>query len=96
MKALTVKTIGNTMIIGDAPQLIVNLDNQENYIVINGTRIPYNREVSLSKDLLSGKRKNVYITAVRHYYYQACETAKGIEVAKGYRNKANRSTREIQ
>lgn len=38
-------------------------------------RIPYKREVSLSPDLLCGKRENVYATAVRHYYQQACEVA---------------------
>lgn len=96
MKALTVKRDGNTIVIGDMPQLIVDLDNQENYIVMNGKKIPYKREVSLSADLLSGKRKNVYATAVRHYYHQACEVAEGMRLAEAYRPTMNTTTREIK
>lgn len=96
MKALNVKRNGNKIVIGDMPQLIVDLDNQDNYIVVNGKKIPYKREVSLSADLLSGKRKNVYATAVRHYYHQACEVAEGIRLAEAYRPTMNTTTREIK
>lgn len=96
MKTLTVKRNGNKIVIGDMPQLIVDLDNQENYIMMNGKKIPYKREVSLSADLLSGKRKNVYATAVRHYYHQACEVAEGMRLAEAYRPTMNTTTREIK
>lgn len=96
MNTLTVKRDGNKIVIGDMPQLIVDLDNQENYILMNDRKIPYKREVSLSADLLRGKRENVYATAVRHYYHQACEVAEGIRLAETYRPTMNITTREIK
>lgn len=84
------------MTIGDAPQLIVDLKNQNNYIAVQGKKIPYKREVVLSKDLLNGKRRNVYETAVRYYYDQACQIAKGIQIAEAYRPVMNTVTREIK
>lgn len=96
MKTLTVKRDGSKIVIGDMPQLIVDLDNQDNYIVVNGKKIPYKREVSLSADLLRGKRANVYATAVRYYYHQACEVAEGIRLAETYRPTMNITTREIK
>lgn len=96
MKALSVKRNGSKLVIGDTPQLIVDLDDQENYLVINGKKIPYKREVNLSADLLSGKRKNVYATAIQHYYRQACEVAEGIKLAEAYRSTRNTTVREMK
>lgn len=42
---------GNRLIIGDSPQLVVDLDSQENYILADGMKQPYLREVALSRDL---------------------------------------------
>lgn len=96
MKTITVKRQGNTIVIGDSPQLIVDLETQQNYILAYGKKIPYKREVRFSGDLLSGKRKNVYETAVRHYYQQACTVAEGIKIAEVYRPTMNTTTREIK
>lgn len=79
---------GNLLIIGDSPQLIVNLDSQENYLVFDGKKHRYQREVALSQDLLNGKRSNVLKTAVNYYYAQACRIAEGLKAAEEYRNKA--------
>ena len=38
MSTVTIKRSGNTMIIGDRPQLIVDLKNQKNFIDINGKK----------------------------------------------------------
>lgn len=95
MKAITVKRQGNTIVMGDSPQLIVELDTQQNYILAYGKKIPYNREVTFSRDLLSGKRKNVYETAVRYYYQQACTVAEGMKAAEAYRPAMNTTTREV-
>lgn len=69
---------GDKLIIGDDMQLIVDLKNQRNYIKVQGRLIPYDRKVLFSDDLLAGKRKQVMNTAVRYYYHQACEVAKGL------------------
>ncbi len=79
---------GNRFIIGTSPQLVVNLDSQENYIVADGKRRAYFREVALSRDLLEGKRRNALDTAVRYYYGQACRVLDGMIAAEAYRNKA--------
>lgn len=76
---------GNRLLIGESPQLIVNLDSQENYILVGETLRPYYREVALSKDLLEGKRSNVLESAVRYYYDQACRIAEGMLAAEAYR-----------
>lgn len=70
---------GNKIVIGDSSQLIVDLENQENYIRINDKMIPYRKKVELSGDLLSGKRQDVLETAVRYYYEQACSIAEGLQ-----------------
>ena len=75
---------GNRLIIGDSPQLVVDLDSQENYILADGMKQPYLREVALSRDLLEGKRRNVLESAV-NYYAQACEIAEGMKIAREYR-----------
>ena len=75
MKTLTVKRSGNTLVIGEQPQLIVDLKEQKNFIYVNDKKIPYKKEVALSEDLLEGKRKDVYESAVKHYYREACRVA---------------------
>ena len=87
---------GHLMIIGDSPQLIVDLEHQENYIVAEGKRIPYKRNVELSEDLLQGKRQNVFNTAVRYYYSHACQVAEGVRAAAAYRAGANTTEREVK
>lgn len=87
---------GNKIIIGDSSQLIVDLENQENYIRINDKMIPYRKKVELSGDLLAGKRQNVLETAVGYYYEQACSIAEGLQIAKAYRQHANTAVREIK
>lgn len=96
MSTVTIKKNGNTMIIGDRPQLIVDLKNQKNFIDINGKKIPYKREVVFSKDLLDGKRKAVFDTAVQHYYRQACQVADGYLFVEKYRSHANTTVREVK
>lgn len=76
---------GDKLIIGDDTQLIVDLKNQRNYIKAQGQLIPYYKKVLFSDDLLAGRRKQVMNTAVRYYYHQACEVAKGLGIAKDYR-----------
>lgn len=87
---------GNKIVIGDSSQLIVGLENQENYIRINDKMIPYRKKVELSGDLLSGKRQDVLETAVGYYYEQACSIAEGLQIAKAYRQYANTAVREIK
>ena len=86
---------GDKLIIGDDTQLIVDLKYQRNYIKVQGQLIPYYRKVLFSDDLLEGKREQVMNTAVRYYYHQACEVAKGLELAKNYRQRVNTTVREI-
>lgn len=85
---------GKILFIGEYPQLVVNLETQENYIKIQDRMLPYYREVALSEDLLAGKRENVFATALEYYYKQACRTAEGILAAEAYRSKANITVRE--
>lgn len=88
VEKIRIRIEGNRLIIGSSPQLVVNLDSQENYIVADGKRRAYFREVALSRDLLEGKRRNVLETAVRYYYGQACRVLDGMIAAEAYRNKA--------
>lgn len=78
---------GNRLFIGEDPQLIVELETQENYIKTGDRLIEYHRKVGLSPDLLAGKRANVLETALEAYYLQACRVAEGIRVAEEYRKK---------
>ncbi len=75
---------GNRLFIGEDPQLIVELETQENYIKAGDRLIEYHRKVRLSPDLLAGKRANVLETALEAYYLQACRVAEGIRVAEEY------------
>lgn len=96
MGTIEIKRQGNYIVIGDSPQLIVDLRTQKNYIRVEGMEIPYRRKVEFSDDLLAGKRKQVMDTAVRYYYRQACEVAEGMKVAKAYREKMNTTVREVK
>lgn len=82
--------------IGEEPELIVNLENQKNFIKVDQMVLPYKKSVFFSADLLSGKRKNVLNTAVNYYYQQACAVAVGIVEAKKYRSRINTTVREIR
>lgn len=96
MEKIYMKKQGDTVIIGESPQLVVDLKTQNNYIKTKNRTIPYYREVAFSEDLLAGKRENVFNTAVNYYYHQACEVVIGIEAAEAFREKANRTIREIK
>lgn len=76
--------------------MIIDLKDQENYIVVKGEKFPYKGKVELSADLLIGKRKNVFNTAVRHYYSHACQVAEGMQIAAAYRANANIIKRELK
>ncbi len=91
---IEIRREGCLLFIGDSPQLIVNLENQENYIKLRDRMLPYYREVAFSNDLLAGKRENVFETALDYYYQQACDVAEGIMAAEAYRSKANLTVRE--
>lgn len=95
-EAIPVEKNGDTVFIGENPKLIVDLKNQDNYIEIDGRKIPYHREIKLSKDLLEGKRQEVFRTAVTYYYRQACNTARGIQRAEAYRFQINKAIREVK
>ena len=103
-KKIPMKIEDRKLYIGDMPQLIVDLETQENYIrteerLISYKKrierlISYKKRIELSPDLLAGKRANVLQTALEYYYTQACEIAEGIKIAEEYRQKANTTIRE--
>ena len=94
MQSIQLVREGDKLTIGQEPQLIVNLTTQENYIRVDQQMIPYRKCVELSEDLLAGKRKHVFATALNYYYQQACRVAEGIAAAKQYRSAANTTVRE--
>ena len=49
------------------------------------------KKIRISSDLLQRKRPEVFQTAVKYYYQQACEIAEGIQIAREYGKKANRT-----
>ena len=85
MNKINVKRDGNILTIGDTPQLVVDLENQRNYIVYADRKVPYQQEIVFSEDILAGKRENVFQTAVNYYYEQACAFMQGILIAEEYR-----------
>ena len=93
---LTVKRSGNTLVIGEQPQLIVDLKEQKNFIYVNDKKIPYKKEVALSEDLLEGKRKAVYESAVKHYYREACRVAEGYLFVEKHLQQMNTTIREVK
>lgn len=84
-RAILVRQEKDVVYIGDMPQLVVDLKTQNNYIVCEDKKIPYYREICLSRDLLEGKRKDVFDTAIRYYYEQACQVLANMSVAEEYR-----------
>lgn len=95
-KKLNVTYMDDKLIIGESPKLVIDLKNQNNYIEMNGRKLPYHREMRLSRDLLEGKREQVFNTAINHYYEQACSVAEGVEQAEKYRQVANLTVREVK
>ena len=93
---LTVKRSRNTLVIGEQPQLIVDLKEQKNFIYVNDKKIPYKKEVALSEDLLEGKRKDVYESAVKHYYREACRVAEGYLFVEKHLQQMNTTIREVK
>lgn len=87
---------GNLMMIGEQPKLVVDLKSQDNYIEIQGKKISYKREVTFSEDLLNGERKEVYETALKHYYRQACQVAEGLLFVEKHFSEANLTVREVK
>jgi hypothetical protein len=95
-KHIPVTKQGNILRIGKSPQLIVNLDTQENYIETSGQVIPYHKQVHFSPDLIRGERAEVFQAAVKYYYGQASTVAEGMKYAEVYRGKANTTVREVK
>lgn len=96
MQSIKVIRKGEMLIIGEQPELIVNLSNQKNFIKSGEILFPYTKKVLLSEDLLMQKRKNVFETAIAYYYRQACAVADGMKKARAYRANANTTVREIE
>lgn len=88
-RKILVRREGAKVYIGEMPQLVVDLQTQENYIIYSEGKIPYHREIGLSEDLLAGKRANVLDTAIKHYYHQACLVVKGKQFADAYLQKSD-------
>lgn len=65
------------LIIDDMPQLVVDLKNQDNYIIIQDMAIPFHTRIGLSADLLAGKRENVLHTAVNFFVPRPAKWQKG-------------------
>lgn len=82
---------GAKLYIGDSPKLMIDLETQRNFIHYENEDIPYKKEIRISPDLLRGKRPEVFETAVKYYYQQACEIAEGIRIAREYGKRANRT-----
>ena len=96
MEKIRVKRKGHTLLIGEMPQLVVDLKSQKNYIEVHGRKIPYQCEIAFSEDLLQGKRPKVFNTAIKHHYHKACEVAEGVRIAGLYRSRVNKDVREIR
>ncbi|RGH39921.1 MULTISPECIES: hypothetical protein [Clostridia] len=96
MQEAQVTRDGNILTIGKDIQLIVNLDNQQNYVKYDSRKVPYQREIVFGKDLLEGKRQNVFRTAINYYYEQACRFVEGLQIAENYQKTINTTVREIK
>ena len=44
MNKINVKRDGNILTIGDTPQLVVDLENQKNYIAFADNQVPYHQD----------------------------------------------------
>lgn len=65
------------LIIDDMPQLVVDLKNQDNYIIIQDMAIPFHTRIGLSADLLAGKWENVLHTTVNFFVPRPAKGQKG-------------------
>ena len=97
-KSLSMKILDSKLYIGESPQLVVDMKNQNNYIHYENEDFPYKKEVRLSPELLQGKRERVLQTALRYYYEDAIEIAEALQIAREYGKRANRTiaVKEIQ
>lgn len=91
MEKISVKISEDKIIIGQAPkpQLVIDLEKQENCIITEDRTIPYRRKVLLSPDLLCGKRQDVLLSALGYYYSQACGIARDMKLVEEYRGRMN-------
>lgn len=96
MENIRIQKQRDKLIIGDKPQLVVDLKNQNHYIIFQDMTIPYKKRIEFSQDLLGGKRENVLYTALNYFYTDACEEAEGVSIAREYRQRINTTVREIR
>lgn len=96
MEKVKAQVQDNKLTIGESPEFIVDLKDGSSYIQVHNQKIPYMKKIRLSGDLLSGKRKNVFETAVSYYYDQACKVAEGYRIAALYRETANVNRKEVE
>ena len=82
---------GEKLYIGNSPKLMIDLKTQRNFIRYEDEDIPYKKEIRISSDLLQRKHPEVFETAVKYYYQQACEIVEGIQIAREYGKRANRT-----
>lgn len=54
---IKIKKEGDFLLIGESPQLVVNLNTQENHIQTSLKRISYKKKVVFSKDFLRENEK---------------------------------------
>lgn len=96
MEKVKAQVQDDKLIIGESPKFIVDLKDGSSYIQVHNQKIPYMKKIRLSEDLLSGKRNNVFETAVSYYYDQACKVTEGYRTAALYREIANVNRKEIE
>lgn len=96
MEKVKAQVQDDKLIIGESPELIVDLKDGSSYIQVHNQKIPYMKKIRFSEDLLSGKRKNVFDTAVSYYYDQACKVVEGYRIAALYRETANVYRKEVE
>lgn len=88
MQQIQVQVVdGNTILVGNAPRLVIDLAGGAHYIEDSGERIPYKREIQISPDLLRGERGNVLQTAMEFYYSQACDVVSSYKKLADYKKK---------
>ncbi len=87
MNKVNIRISGDKLVVGEMPRLVIDLSGGENYIETGHQRIPYHKQIRVSRDLLQGKRANVLQTAMKYYYTQACDVEKGYKQLEEYRGK---------
>lgn len=96
MGKVKVQVRDDKLIIGESPELIVDLKDGSSYIQVHNQKIPYMKKIRLSEDILNGKRKNVFETAVSYYYDQACKVAEGYGAMAAYWENADVCRKEVE